>query len=393
MRTSYSALDTFQQCPQKFKFQIIDKIKAPKTVETVFGVSVHSALAFMFSKNPLFPTMDEILAHFEETWSTESQKISPVLTPEHRKTYEEHGRLLIKNFYKKNPPWNFSPVDIESHFEVLLPDPETGKTHTIAGIIDRIDKIGDGEYEIIDYKTNRKIPAQSVVDQNLQLSLYHMALVRKWPNIKPEQITVSLYFLKHGEKLSSHRDIAAITATKEAVLQTLRTIETHTTQNNFPPMPSPLCDFCPYKQICPAWRHLYKKDAPSIDETQLEQALQEYFSIKEMDNKNAVRIKELQRVVKAYMDTHQVDRVFDARGYYIAKRLQQRFGYNFDHIKEILVSAGLQKEWDMILEADEKKLKILMNSLPYPIRQKIEQEKILTKQFTTLAASSKPAKK
>src|SRR3989344_652130 len=111
MRTSYSALNTFEQCPQKYKFQIIDKIKAPKSVEAVFGTTVHGALKFMFSHDPLFPTLDEIVNHFVEGWQSSSDNIFPVMTPEHRATYEESGKLIIKNFYKKNPPWLFSVVD------------------------------------------------------------------------------------------------------------------------------------------------------------------------------------------------------------------------------------------------------------------------------------------
>src|SRR3989338_10643426 len=110
MRTSYSALDTFKQCPQKFKFQVIDKIKAPKSVEAVFGTAVHAALKFMFSHDPIFPTLDQILADFEESWRSSSVKVSPELAPALKTTYEESGKSLLKNFYKKNQPWNFSVV-------------------------------------------------------------------------------------------------------------------------------------------------------------------------------------------------------------------------------------------------------------------------------------------
>ena len=176
-------------------------------MEAVFGTTVHGALKFMFSHDPLFPTLDEIVNHFVEGWQSSSDNIFPVMTPEHRATYEESGKLIIKNFYKKNPPWLFSVVDTESRFEVLISDAKTNKNHVLAGIIDRIDKTSEGEYEIIDYKTARKLPAQSTVDDDLQLSVYHIALLDRWPNIEAKNVKLSLYFLKHNEKITTKRTL------------------------------------------------------------------------------------------------------------------------------------------------------------------------------------------
>ncbi len=373
---------------------MLDKIKTPKNVAAVFGSSVHKALQFMFSRDPLYPTLDEVLSHFSEHWQNASKKTYPELTPELAATYEESGKAMLKRFFKNTPPWNFSTVDTESHFEILLPDPESNQTHILAGIIDRIDKIGDGEYEVIDYKTSRKLPDQQSVDRNLQLSLYHMALMKKWPHLEPAKIKLSLYFLKHNEKLTTQRNAEAIQETKEAVLKTLRSIGENMAKDSFPATPSALCSVCPYRPICPAWRHLYQKSqSPTLDEAALQRALQEYFAIKESEEKNSKRIKELQGVVRSYMDTNNIDRVFDDRGYFIARRLQQRFKYNFDKIKEILLGAGLTDKWQMILEADEKKLKLIMQELPPHIRTQIAEQKILSKEFTTLVASTKPVKK
>ncbi len=391
MRTSYSALDTFKQCPQKFKFSVIDKIKAPKSPEAVFGSAVHSALKFMFSHDPVFPTLDESLACFAEDWRASAGKL-PNFTENLAKLYETSGREMIKNFYKTNPPWNFSVVDTESHFELPLPD-GGGKTHVLAGIIDRIDKIGDGEYEIIDYKTNRRLPSQQSVNENLQMSIYHMALKGRWPDTDPAKIKLSLYFLKHNEKLSAQKTSADIDATKEAVLKTIREIEAKIANADFPPMPSKLCDYCAYKSICPAWKHLYKKEEQNFDEAKLQETLKEYFEIKEADSKNEERLAELQATIKSYMEANNLDRVFDERGYYISKKLQQRFKYDFDKVKEILIAAGLESAWQSILEADEKKLKEILTTLPYLVRQEILNQKILSNEFVVLSASSKPVKK
>ena len=391
MRTSYSALDTFRQCPQKFKFQVIDKIKAPKAPEAVFGNSVHRALKFMFSRDPLFPTVEEVSANFSETWRAASQKADFEKTLV--ETYEDSGRSMLKKFYSANPPWNFSVVDTESHFEVPMPSPD-GETHVLAGIIDRIDKIGEGEYEIIDYKTNRRLPSQASADENLQMSIYHMALTRRWPNLNPSKIKLSLYFLKHGEKISSFRAPEALAATSEAILKSIKEIQKNLKDNAWKPNPSPLCDWCAYKPICPAWKHLYKTTGElDPSEAELQSALREYFLIKESENKNEERSKELQTTIKAYMDSHGVERVFDDRGYFVAKKLLQRFKYDANSVRDILLSNGLEAKWQAILSADEKKLKAILKSLPSPVQAQIEQNKILQKEYIVLSASSKPAKK
>ena len=126
---------------------------------------------------------------------------------------------------------------------------------------------------------------------------------------------------------------------------------------------------------------------------QLQQVLQEYFAIKESETNNDKRVKDLQAIIKAYMEANKVDRVFDERGYYVSKKLQQRFKYDFDKVKAILAEANLMDKWNAILEADEKKLKAIMVSLPYSIRDQISAQKNLSKEFITLTASIKPAKK
>ena len=207
MRTSYSAIDTYRQCPQRYEFQEIQRLRAPKSREAIFGTLVHQTLKFMFEKNPLYPTLDEVVGYFREKWPEREtflaeSKADPSKRPWtdfEEKTYQEEGIRMLKKFYEKNAPWNYLVVDLESRFEVTLADEKTGEIHILAGIIDRIDKLPDDSYEIIDYKTGKRMPSQEALNRDLQLSLYSLGLQKRWPHLSGEDIKLSLYFLKHGE--------------------------------------------------------------------------------------------------------------------------------------------------------------------------------------------------
>lgn len=397
MRTSYSAIETYQQCPQKYKFQEIDRIRVPKGREAVFGTLVHEALNFMFKKDPLFPTLDEVVSHFRESWpSLEDLNKESVHDPLKRawseteeKVYFEEGVRILKRFYEKNAPWNFSILDLESRFEVVLLDDITGETHILAGIMDRVDKLADGMYEIIDYKTSKRMPSQETLDQNLQLSLYALGLQKRWPHISPEEIKLSLYFVKHGEKLSTASNTEKTEKTKNQILETIREIKSHIDSGKeFEPMPSALCDWCGYKPLCPAWKHLYRKQEAVPDQAQTDATIKEFFELKKEQKKQDNRLDELQEEIKAYMERHGLTRVFGDEGY-ISKKNQQRFEYDIEKVKALLSPLG---KWEEILKADETKLRKILMEIPEATRKEIERARKVKSEYTSLTTSFKSIK-
>ena len=396
MRTSYSAIETYLQCPRKYKFQEIDKIRAPKSREAIFGSLVHSTLKFMFERDPLFPTLDEVIAYFRAHWpqrevfnaETKNNLLKRGWTEEEEKIYFEEGVRMLKRFYEKNAPWNFSVVDLESRFEVVLTDDKTGETHVLAGIIDRIDKLPDETYEIIDYKTSKRMPSQNALDQNLQLSLYSLGLQKRWPHLTPEMIKLSLYFVKHGEKLSTQSSAQTTEKTKEHILATISEIqERMKAGKEFEPMPSALCDWCAYKPICPAWRHLYRKSqvVNSKSQEEMQSIIKEYFEIKKQDQTNEKRLKELQDEIKSFMAQEGLTRVFGDDGA-ISKKKVERYEYDFEKIKSLLSPLG---KWEEVLKADETKLRKVMMQIPKDIREKIEEARSIKSEYMTLTASGK----
>ncbi|MFH1608759.1 MAG: PD-(D/E)XK nuclease family protein, partial [Patescibacteria group bacterium] len=277
-------------------------------------------------------------------------------------------------------------VELESRFETEIEDEKKGEKHILAGIIDRIDKDRDEKiYEIIDYKTQKRLPSKDMIDQDAQMSIYHLGLIKRWPHLSPQNIKLSFYFLKHGEKVSTSRSAEQLEKTKEKIISTINEIEERKNNNfDFPPYPSPLCDWCGYRQTCPMWKHLYESQYSKLDDDQVKKVVLEYFELKKQNEINDDRLDELKSVIYGFMDDKKIERVFGDDGY-LTRKIQERFSYDMSKIKEILEPIN---KWQEILDADEKKLEKILSSLPNDIQEKILSLRAV-KKFSVLTASKK----
>jgi hypothetical protein len=229
------------------------------------------------------------------------------------------------------------------------------------------------------------MPAQREVDSSLQLSIYLMGVMARWPNLKIPQIKLSLYFLKHGEKLTAGADENRLEATRRKVLELIANIQARMAKNDFPPIPSALCEWCGYQSRCPMWKHKFGKSEIPKTEINIEEIIREFFELKEQTDRADRRMAELKDAINAYCDETCLERVFGDGGY-ITRTLQQRFSYDEGRLKEILSRQGL---WESVLAFDSKKLANIEKSLPYSVREEIEKSKIPGKKFKILKAVSK----
>jgi len=350
IKTSYSALDTFKQCPLKYKFQVVDKIKAPKTKEAVFGNKLHKALQYFHSKSPLSPTLDELLNYLKEIW--ESSVFGDEQTD---MIYFSEAIKILKNYYEHFTKIKdkFTVLGTETRFEVLLENPKSqNEKCLLAGIVDRIDKTSDGKLEIIDYKTTKKLPSQEDVNNSLQLSLYCLGIINRWPQFIQqgiENIKLTLYYLKHQETITTFRTKQQLDHIQEKIWEQLAKIE----KSEFQPIPSALCDWCGYKKICPMWKHLYKEQM-SIDDEQAKKVVNEYFQIKEQNSQNNKKLDELQEIIEMYLNKENIERVFGESGY-ITRLTQTRYSYDLKKLnKEELEKIKREKKFT-ILKITKKK--------------------------------------
>lgn len=377
MKTSYSALNTYQSCPLKYKFQAIDKIKAPSSKEAVFGTIVHSALKFLHESKPVPPTLEDLLEFYNNSWNSEIYD-----DQQEEMAVMQQGVRILEDYYRKNNPKNFRVVNLETFFSIpvgeISLENSLREEITLSGKIDRIDQIEGGGLEIIDYKTAKNLPSQEIVDNDFQLAIYQMGVQNRWPSLN-KPIKLSLYFLKHGIKLSTSRTPEQIEEVKIKILDLIKKIKT----GDFNPVPSPLCGWCGYQRECPMFKHKFKQEKSKID---INKTVKEYYELKEKSKKTTQRVAELQGLINQYCDEQKIERVFSdsenaENNITVTRTLQQRFDYDFDKIKSVLDPLN---KWNEVISVDSAKLKKIIPTLLYQEKRKIEEARKIKSEFKVL---------
>ncbi len=374
MRVSFSSLETYKNCPLKYKYQEIDKIKTPKSKEAVFGTILHSTLKFIHTPGILSPTQEQAMEFFSNTWNP-----SVFDSPEEERAAFVQGVKIIQDYYQRNNPADYNIVSLESRFQIEIGTPDN--RHIVSGIIDRIDRTRDG-FEIIDYKTTKKMPTQESVETSAQLTVYLQAFLSFYPEEKNnlDKLRVSLYYLKHDFKLSAQRTAEQLKENENAFLEIIKLIE----EKKFEPNISPLCDWCGYQNICPMWKHKFK-ETRKIDSAEINSMIDEYIDLKSAISLTKTRLAKIQTEIEQYMEQENVRRVFGENGI-IAQSLRVTYKYDEEKVQAIL--SPLEK-WQAVLKLDKTALKNMLDSLPAKTRKEIESAKIIDKESKSLIVKKK----
>lgn len=341
MRLSYSSIDTYETCPAKFKFQYEDKVPRSPSPALSFGDSLHRALYLFHNRPvPVPPSLAELHDMLEASWVSEG-----FTTPSEEQTYIAHGRQVLSQYHQENANAYRIPAALEFRFRIDV------EGVAVSGVIDRMDRIPGGGYEIVDYKTNRRLPPQSRIDQDLQLSIYHMAAREIW-GIEPERLT--LYYLLPGQRMTTVRTPSDVDELRRRIAIVAERIGA----GRFEPRQNPLCDWCDYQVLCPLFRHRHEKERgdPAPKMTQI---VDEWITLKREGRNVYRRIDELSGLINAFCDEHGYRRLFGSDGAAIDRRAQHVSAPVDEKVREVLEPLGL---WEQVLSVDPAKLNALIES-------------------------------
>jgi putative RecB family exonuclease len=246
---SHSKLTTYRQCPQKYKFRYIDEIPPPiRSIELHLGTTVHSALEKLYAdaRQGQITSLDDLLTFFQDKWDEGfSPQMRIVRAKTTARTYFDLGHQMLKDYH-----WTFHPftqsttLELEEKFIFPLSD-----NNEIRGIIDRLAKHKDGTLEIHDYKTSRRLPTAEQVANDVQLALYEIAIRHRWP--ETGSISLIWHYLTFDKEIKITKTPQQLETVKKNTLSLIRRIEATA---SFPVQVTPLCNWCEYKEICPAMK-------------------------------------------------------------------------------------------------------------------------------------------
>lgn len=252
---SHSRLSCYEQCPQKFKFQYIDKIETEEeeTVEAFLGIRVHEALEKLYRdlQYQKKDTLEELLVWLRQQWQENwSDDIIIVNTEYTAENYLMMAEKYLSDYYVRYHPFNQGrSVALEELIRITLD--ESGQ-YKLQGYIDRLTEIKDGVYEIHDYKTNSRLPLADYIRTDRQLALYMIGVKNQYPDVT--HVRLIWHFLKFDKEIDSTRTDAELAQLK---LDTIQLIERIERDEQFKANPGFLCKWCEYQSCCPQWSHLY----------------------------------------------------------------------------------------------------------------------------------------
>lgn len=258
-RFSHSRIETFRQCPRKYFYRYVARIKLPEVPEhiaTFLGSRCHDALEWLYSQvaTGITPSREKTLDQFgrlwDETWTDDIVILDSDMTAGH---YRSLGEKCVSDYYEANQPFNDSTtIALEQMVNFPL-DEELGIG--MLGYIDRLARSDDGVWHIHDYKTNKHLPTQAEKDEDPQLAYYEIGIRQMWPE-SIEQVQLHWHFLRFGVTITSTRTADQLEELRNDALTTIHeALDRGKAESNFEPFESGLCRFCDYQSICPVRKH------------------------------------------------------------------------------------------------------------------------------------------
>ncbi|WP_205696411.1 ATP-dependent DNA helicase [Conexibacter sp. SYSU D00693] len=230
---SASDIDTYRTCPLKYKFARVFRIPQEPTTNQRFGIVVHQVLERYHQSGGR--TVDELLGLLDAAWRRGGFTGGS----------DEEVQLRVKaddalrRYHQRSLADDGEPLWFEKAFQFKL------GPHVLRGRVDRVDRLPDGSYELIDYKTGRP-RTKAALREDVQLALYAVAAREAWDI---ERSVQSYLYVLDDEKVP----LPADEVDQDWITDTVLEVADGILGQGFEPTPSyAACSMCDFRIACPA---------------------------------------------------------------------------------------------------------------------------------------------
>ncbi|HEY7935235.1 MAG TPA: ATP-dependent DNA helicase [Solirubrobacteraceae bacterium] len=228
---SASDIETYRSCPLRYKFARVFRIPSEPTLHQRFGIAVHQVLERYHSTHG--DTLPQLIDLLEVGWRRGGFGDS-----EQERQLHEKARVALTKYHRRLASEAAVPVWFERSFSFRL------GPHHLRGRVDRVDRLPDGGYELIDYKTGRPKSA-AALREDIQLSLYAVAAREAWDLKATSQ---AYYYVLDNQKVQVPRETDS-----KWITDTVMEVGEGILGQEFEPTPSQsVCSICDYRIVCPA---------------------------------------------------------------------------------------------------------------------------------------------
>jgi putative RecB family exonuclease len=248
---SPSRAGDFLQCPLLFRLRVVDKIPEPPNAAAARGTLVHAVLDRLFDLPAGGRTPDEAAALLQPEWDRLLAK-NPELaalfaTPEEFTEWFASAKSLLGRYFTLEDPNRLEPAEREWFVRTVIG--EGDERFVLHGVVDRLDVAPNGLLRVVDYKTGKAPPAAYEAKNLFQMKFYALVLW-KLRGVVPKRL--QLIFLGSGDVLTYDPDERDLRGVERKITAVWAAIRAAAERREWPASPSRLCDWCSFKEGCPA---------------------------------------------------------------------------------------------------------------------------------------------
>jgi hypothetical protein len=171
---TYSALNTFRNCPRKYKNRYLDNLRPRERAEALsFGSVIHTSIELWFRSQDHENRLRDVFLYINDAFENR-------VVDANQMAQWQLATAMMRGYADRYAEEEFEVVEIEKEFVGEIRNPETGRqsqTFRIAGKVDGIVRCHDGLY-LLEHKTASTVDANYLdklwTDTQIALYCYYL---------------------------------------------------------------------------------------------------------------------------------------------------------------------------------------------------------------------------